>query len=268
MSSDLCEELILEIFSRISIKPVLRFRSVSKSLCASIGSPDFIRLHTLRSPKKLNIYYFKDVYTSDNEAQPSYTGITPIKYPFNSYSVVGSCNGVLCVYEFGNGINLWNPLISRKVSVDDHPSWSHCWRLIGFGFDPTIDDYKILRTSKPGSFVYTMKHALGVRLLPLLVCFLDLDEYNNTASWSVAFKLNADAFKLKRNPFKRGKRVFQSDTSGDILFHGHGHGQGILVYNPEKQVLWTFPELGPSRIGDMNICVESLELLDMAGEFI
>ncbi|KAJ0453926.1 putative F-box domain-containing protein [Helianthus annuus] len=57
MSNDLCEELIVDIFSRLPTKSLLRFRSVSKSLYACIGSPEFIRLHALRSPEKFMLIH-------------------------------------------------------------------------------------------------------------------------------------------------------------------------------------------------------------------
>ncbi|KAJ0453928.1 putative F-box domain-containing protein [Helianthus annuus] len=57
MSIDLCEELIVDIFSRLPTKSLLRFRSVSKSLYACIGSPDFIRLHALRSLEKVMLIH-------------------------------------------------------------------------------------------------------------------------------------------------------------------------------------------------------------------
>ncbi|KAD4584413.1 hypothetical protein R6Q59_036721 [Mikania micrantha] len=168
MSDHLSEDVIVEIFSRLPVKPLLRFRSVSKSLRDRIGSPNFIRLHTLRSPKKLTIIHRarckeescnKLIYTlhdsEDHLFCNPYIRVTPVEYPFKSIRIVGSCNGVLCVYESRIGINLWNPSIRRKVTVPDPPSSD---RLIhGFGFDPIIQDYKILRISDAGSSVYTLK---------------------------------------------------------------------------------------------------------------
>ncbi|KAF5763073.1 putative F-box domain-containing protein [Helianthus annuus] len=152
MLNDLCEELNVEILSRLPTKSLLRFRSVSKSLCARIGSPSFIRIHTLRSPKKVMLRHqfpFKDMYALHSEGQLSCTSIPQVEYPFRSSSIiVGSCNGILCVYENVNGgIHLWNPSIRRKVTIQNRPSWSD-YKIrhdpLGFGFDPILDDYKIL----------------------------------------------------------------------------------------------------------------------------
>ncbi|KAJ0647666.1 putative F-box domain-containing protein [Helianthus annuus] len=142
MSCDLCEELIIEIFTRLPVKSLLRFRSVSKSLCACIGSPDFIRLHTLRSQEKVMFvhrvcskgphyplhtrgqHHFNYMYTLHSRGQlprDPYIGVRAAEYPFREFSIVGSSNGIICLHEYGNGINLWNPSIRRKVTVHDRP---------------------------------------------------------------------------------------------------------------------------------------------------
>ncbi|KAJ0647284.1 putative F-box domain-containing protein [Helianthus annuus] len=167
---NMCPELIVEIFTRLPTQSLLRFRSVSKSICGMIGSPDFIRLHSVRSPKKFTVIHrvnykaegvTKSVYTinSAGEGQLSYMGTTPVEYPFAYVNIVGSCNGILCVYEIDKRIiHLWKPSIRRKATVLFPPVWTPGLAL-GFGFDPSIDDYKILWTVRGGevSFVYTMK---------------------------------------------------------------------------------------------------------------
>ncbi|XP_076906386.1 F-box/kelch-repeat protein At3g06240-like [Bidens hawaiensis] len=170
MSNDLCEELIIDIFSRLPTESLLRFRSVSKSLYACIGSPDFIRLHTLRSPEKVMLIHrirpeeerLHNTYTLHMEDQFPYNtniGITPVAYHFGYFGISGSCNGIVCLYEYGKSINLWNPSIRRNVNVHYPPSWGDdCVAYdFGFGFDPIVEDYKILRIATPTSFVYTLK---------------------------------------------------------------------------------------------------------------
>ncbi|MFS8014501.1 putative F-box domain-containing protein [Helianthus anomalus] len=166
----LCPELIVEIFTRLPTQSLIRFRSVSKSICGMIGSPDFIRLHSVRSPKKFTVTHrvnykaegvMKSVYTINpaGGGQLSYIGTaTPVEYPFKEKHIVGSCNGIICVYEYDRSIiHLWNPSIRRKVTLRFLPPWLPGLAL-GFGFDPSIEDYKILWTASGGvSSVYTMK---------------------------------------------------------------------------------------------------------------
>ncbi|KAM0021243.1 putative F-box domain-containing protein [Helianthus debilis subsp. tardiflorus] len=172
MSKDVCDEMTVEIFSRLPTKSLLRFRAVSKSLCARIGSPAFIRLHALRSPKKFlcihqdgykdeGIYKIKNFYTFHSEGQlpyNSYMGINPIKYPFiDARSAFGSCNGILCLRAFGKGVTLWNPSTRRKVAIRDPRTFRGDSPVYGFGYDPVIQDYKILRISHPTLYVCTVK---------------------------------------------------------------------------------------------------------------
>ncbi|XP_076883323.1 F-box/kelch-repeat protein At3g06240-like [Bidens hawaiensis] len=183
---DLCEELIEEILVRLPTKSLLRIRTVSKSLCACISSPGFIRLHTLRSPEKLMLVH--DVYNDQGRERPSehnkiYTlhsrsqlscddsdttcmsSMTSVEYPFQDFSVVGSCDGIVCLYKYNTGINLWNPSIRRIVTVRGRPSLSdheRHWDPLGFGFDPVVDDYKHLvrarcNTEENKFLVYPLK---------------------------------------------------------------------------------------------------------------
>lgn len=179
-SNDLCEELIVEIFTRLPVKSLLRFRSVSKWLYDCIGRTSFIRLHALRSPNKVMIRqqvrykgepYCKNMYTLHSGSQLSHNpsnNIEAVEYPFPTLEIIGSCNGMLCIYGYGKGTYLFNPSIRRKVTIHDNPSWAHCenqFLTLGFGFDSVIDDYKILkiaitRTEKGdvrSASVYTIK---------------------------------------------------------------------------------------------------------------
>lgn len=83
-----------------------------------------------------------------------YMGITPVEYPSYEYpsyefEIVGSCNGIVCMFEYNVGkITLWNPSIRRKLALPHHPSLKNfsvgSSATVGFGFDPVTDDYKIL----------------------------------------------------------------------------------------------------------------------------
>ncbi|KAK1437276.1 hypothetical protein QVD17_03066 [Tagetes erecta] len=207
MSNDLCEELVVEIFTRLPPKTLLRFRSVSKALYARISSPDFIRLHTLRfrSPKKFIIIHkhkLKDneanyksmLYTIHSERQiSSYAGITPLTYPFYTSSlIVGSCNGIICVYDpslqRGDAIYLWNPTIKRQYKVLHLPSCRPCFTH-GFGFDPVVQDYKIVRIGITHTFVYTLKTATWRTIAPPMTrpCYVNQSKciFNGALHWVV-----------------------------------------------------------------------------------
>ncbi|KAI3732683.1 hypothetical protein L1987_63890 [Smallanthus sonchifolius] len=299
MSNDLPEDVIVEIFSRLPTKSLLRFRSVSKSLHACIGSPSFIRLHALRSPVKVTVIhrtkgakgkpYPKYVYTLLSEAQLSYNpyiGIKPLDYPFKSFRIVGLCNGIICVYECGKGINLWNPSIRRKVTITDLPSYGD--RLVhGFGFNPFIDDYKILRISGSRSFVYTTKTSAWREIASPSTPFGDVKPhsclFNGVLHWVVnstnslgrfyrsyimTFDLSSEVFStvsLPQPKLETNEVTFIKGCLAVIsLKDEHSCIWGIGAYDLEKLMLRRVKILsGSSCAVDMSMCVESLGLLDM-----
>nr|XP_043626114.1 putative F-box protein At3g16210 [Erigeron canadensis] len=180
MSEYICEELIAEIFTRLPIEAILRFRTLSKSIRSCIDSPHFIRKHTLLSPQKFLIRHrnrtIGEGYTLHSEDQLPLRGesidATALKFPFSSTSkIVGSCNGIFCLRDSKDkSISLWNPCIRRKLTIPDRRPASKCKLpciCIGFGFDPITSDYKILRISyedydhkrprPPQAFIYSVR---------------------------------------------------------------------------------------------------------------
>ncbi|GJW94064.1 F-box/kelch-repeat protein-like protein [Tanacetum coccineum] len=156
------------------------------NLYSCIATPYFIRLNTIRSPRKVllkheipqNILsgysFYEYFYTLHAENQlplyprHGYDGITPFKLPLICAIVVGSCNGIICLFYLNDFI-LWNPLIRRTLKIPVHdPSGRNYISATesfgyGFGFDRITEDYRIVRVAyKEGqgiqnSSVYTMK---------------------------------------------------------------------------------------------------------------
>ncbi|XP_071740920.1 putative F-box protein At5g15670 [Rutidosis leptorrhynchoides] len=115
MSGYLTEDLIAEIFERLPVKSLLKFRSLSKSWYSRISSTDFIRKHTLRFAKAnqkvliQNICRGKCICTLHSEDQ------LPL-CPKTGYQ------GTMAV----------------EIPDDDTRT------VIGFGFDPIINYYKVV----------------------------------------------------------------------------------------------------------------------------
>lgn len=172
MSDYVGEDLIAEIFERLPPKSLLRFRSLSKTWHSRIASPHFIHKHTLRCSKNMHKILLRhqsfcggngdmeDFCTLHSEDQlplcptQGYIGITPVEYPSYEYpsyifEIVGSCNGILCMFEYEvRKITLWNPSIRRRLALPHHPSLNNIsvgsTATVGIGFDPITDDYKIV----------------------------------------------------------------------------------------------------------------------------
>lgn len=152
----LCEDLTAKIIRRLPAKSLLRSRSVSKSWCSHISNPDFIRLNVLQSAKnpqkvllrqqvlvKEKMYYREEYIEYFYTLHPDQsTGIKPVNLPRSNFDIIGSCNGILYLIEFGTNISLWNPSIRRKRTLPANP-FEEPRVAIGFGFDPISNDYKI-----------------------------------------------------------------------------------------------------------------------------
>ncbi|KAL4554002.1 hypothetical protein LXL04_039877 [Taraxacum kok-saghyz] len=151
---DLCEKFIVDIFTRLPPKSLLRFRSLSKSLCSCISTLDSYACTLLEPHKKSYFHiigklkkekkYFCTLHGEDElplcvSPNRGYISIRTKVSLFpchNTHSrTVGSCDGI-------------------SVMLSELPLGG-----IGFGFDPITDDYKIVWIScaKDRSFVYAIK---------------------------------------------------------------------------------------------------------------
>ncbi|KAI8000265.1 F-box protein CPR1 [Camellia lanceoleosa] len=156
MMSNLPMTLITDILSRLAVKPLLRFRCVSKPWCALIDDPDFIRLHLNRSIKtKSNLsLILRDCYISsvnfnslDNVIELDH----PLKCPEFGTEVLGSCDGLICLYNGEEDVCIWNPSTRKHRNLPSTPIefpdyFTSCQYIIyGFGYDSLTDDYKLVR---------------------------------------------------------------------------------------------------------------------------
>ncbi|KAK4737060.1 hypothetical protein R3W88_000757 [Solanum pinnatisectum] len=96
-------EVIVEIISRLTVKFLLKFRSVSKSWLALISSPEFVKSHMSFSFNK-NIYD-RVMEESNLDYLMKKSGI--------SFLIEGSVNGFHCLVNEVDEIFLWNPTIRK-----------------------------------------------------------------------------------------------------------------------------------------------------------
>ncbi|KAL4598675.1 hypothetical protein ACB092_11G075100 [Castanea dentata] len=121
ISTHLPLELINSILSRLPVKALIRLLSVSQEWSALINSSNFIKKHL-------------------------------------NYSIETNSDRTLILKETFEDIAIWNPLIRkyRKLPSEpidkpsDTPSGSLCYSCssFGFGYDPSNDDYKVMRIAQ------------------------------------------------------------------------------------------------------------------------
>ncbi|XP_021719794.1 F-box protein CPR30-like [Chenopodium quinoa] len=156
-SIDLPLELLIEILSCLPVKPLLRFKCVSKSLYNVINSPDFIKLHLSRSLQAhlegtLIVFGYICIHTFDYSDSPCHA--TKLYYPDNDNylrMLVGSCNGLLCFSCQADEVALLNPATRAcknlpKITLTN--MYRELRTPLGFGYDCISDDYKILRCAR------------------------------------------------------------------------------------------------------------------------
>ncbi|XP_059450991.1 F-box protein At3g07870-like [Corylus avellana] len=155
------EDVVLKILSRLPPKSLLRFRSVCKSWLSLIGTPNYVSknllnhsiLTTAAAPHHLLLVKrtTASIPRTDTCSFLSYQTLssasqTPQNIPIRStrgLSIVGSCNGLLCLFDYfaGGDIFVWNPATSELKAL---PGASRA-DTVSFGFDHKRNEFKVMR---------------------------------------------------------------------------------------------------------------------------
>ncbi|KAK9706829.1 hypothetical protein RND81_07G154500 [Saponaria officinalis] len=163
-------DIISEIVSRLPIKPIFRFKTVSKSWHSMITSPKFIKLHltktrNLTSLPKLIVSHWSLSETDIDDKNINSVHLTELNHPLKhlpshiAVEIDGFCNGVLCITPFDKkSVYLYNPstkthhLIPPFASSPNLKPYFDMFDqrnvnlvVFGFGYDDLKDDYIVLR---------------------------------------------------------------------------------------------------------------------------
>ncbi|XP_062009188.1 F-box/kelch-repeat protein At3g06240-like [Rosa rugosa] len=176
--------VIVDILSRLPAKSLLRFRCVCKAWRALISDPYFIRKHLSCINTKISTSYSllikDDIFRSaEYEAilkclsrggpLPSRRLDFPVLDPsfdIATIGIVGSCNGLIClvrdiVARESFTFMLWNPCTGESQVLPQPPLHSSQQYFLGFGYDSTTDDYKVIlgsyRSGHEFVVVFTLK---------------------------------------------------------------------------------------------------------------
>ncbi|MCD7451388.1 hypothetical protein HAX54_011696 [Datura stramonium] len=159
------EELISEILSRLPVKPLLKFRCVSKSWLSLISSTEFVNTHLSLSANKKE--YTHHMLILDSNYMLRHCNLRSLfreasirsidtDYPTKSNGsdkmwpdfdrIIGSVNGLICLSTENDHLFMWNPSIRKYTKLPDpKPRLRKVyWRQYGFGYDEFHDDYKIV----------------------------------------------------------------------------------------------------------------------------
>ncbi|KAL4379633.1 hypothetical protein GQ457_02G032580 [Hibiscus cannabinus] len=158
MSDYMPLEVITKILSKLSVKSVVKCRSVCKSWNTLISDPSFISAHLQaslsnntpflligcekHSRETLSLHHDNDGFDKFKQLPfPPFGNVT-------DFPVIGSCNGLICVqldyYDYDLDFVLWNPSIQKYISLPQANICEVEYFNVGFGFDSKTNDYKLL----------------------------------------------------------------------------------------------------------------------------
>ncbi|XP_074281055.1 F-box/kelch-repeat protein At3g23880-like [Silene latifolia] len=181
--SYLSDDLIIqEILTRLPIKSILRFRSVSKQWYSTLSSSDFANAHLIKSPlaypsapvntlfiiDRNNCCYlfsYEDDQISCNFEDYLVRLDPEFGFENDTLQLTGSCNGLVCLNPISDKyFILWNPATHkmhkyetdvhlRRIESIDDDDVSKIRRVIcGFWYASFVDDYKFIRILKRSLF--------------------------------------------------------------------------------------------------------------------
>ena len=81
----------------------------------------------------------------------------PSAFHLSSFQIVGSCNGLVCVAQYGcsstiaHAIYLWNPSIRKFKRLPDFSLTRFIWISTGFAYQSETNDYKVVKIYSPSS---------------------------------------------------------------------------------------------------------------------
>ncbi|XP_074320974.1 F-box/kelch-repeat protein At3g23880-like [Silene latifolia] len=162
--STLPEEIWGEILARLPIKPILRFRRVSRLWRSLIDDPQFTSMHlkTLKDRQESRLLVLEQHVTCTTKQlctirrADTFRQMSKHKFSvgyYTDYEATGYINGVLCLKKYMKDykelakIFLWNPSLKKAFDV----RLPQLAESIGnfdidcaFGYDPIKKDYKIV----------------------------------------------------------------------------------------------------------------------------
>jgi F-box interacting protein len=155
MTANIPSDIISDILTRLPVKSLTRFKSVSKSMLAFLGNPEFVKQHlkraNLKNPNLVLKHDSKLFYVEDEEWSKARRLPLPFSLCLEKVEISGSCNGILCIsdQQCNQDIFLLNPSTGvfkhLPFSGFDIAAVENSFTTMGFGYHQAEDDYKVIR---------------------------------------------------------------------------------------------------------------------------
>ncbi|XP_071700477.1 F-box/kelch-repeat protein At3g06240-like [Rutidosis leptorrhynchoides] len=148
-SGFLPDEIVVNILARLTAKPLVWFRCVSKYWHSMLMDPYFMNLRSRKTiifplPDK-TLHFIDDDYTTFSSFKPC--------SPCVNAEVIGSLNGLVLLMNNVNAFILYNPFIGESCELPFPPppnndcNINKCRYGYGFAYGASPDDLKVVRIS-------------------------------------------------------------------------------------------------------------------------
>ncbi|KAK9949275.1 hypothetical protein M0R45_004808 [Rubus argutus] len=156
------EDIIVQILYRLPVKPLIRFRCVSKRWTSIISDPQFAKSQFKYASERKTLSHrlllstssqleSLDLQTLSFEDDASVRKLTfPFKEAGRAVKILGSCNGMVFAATGLHSLDncfIWNPTTGLLLKLPNPsyrvgwcPGFPHC----GFGYVSATDDYKVV----------------------------------------------------------------------------------------------------------------------------
>lgn len=142
------QEIHEQILKRLSVRDLIRFKSVCKSWQSLISDQGFIKAqlkHSYLSDQNNNEFRDRKLVlsTCPGFIKYNHSTINDMFIVLNDHNIIGSCDGLVCVSPPFNKIAVINPSTTEVKNVTKPRIRKIESRCSGFGYDRMTDDYKI-----------------------------------------------------------------------------------------------------------------------------
>ncbi|KAF8043005.1 hypothetical protein BT93_A1367 [Corymbia citriodora subsp. variegata] len=176
--STLPREIVVDILSRLPTPSLFRAQFVCQSWRALVRDPLLLQLHRPRAasshdlslvfhsepPLRSQLYFIDDIFGGGgdgrnrpvSEFHPPFAAVTP------DFDLVGSSEGFLCLANalFSHDVYVYNPLTGEYRVFPNLEGHQRNQKIVlGFGFDETEKDYKVIK------IVYPIRNPSRVRFM-------------------------------------------------------------------------------------------------------
>ncbi|KAJ4703553.1 putative F-box family protein [Melia azedarach] len=163
MAIDVPPEIIVDIFSKLPVKSLCRFKCLSKAWLLLISNTKFAKMHLSRTNTQKFLNYHsssRSLYSVDYETSYQEDEVVAVKLGFPKknkrrsrwVSIYGSCNGLILLrcQPKPYATYIYNPSINeyRQIPDEDDPgnlTITHYNCFYGFGYAQPVDDYKVVK---------------------------------------------------------------------------------------------------------------------------